>query len=71
VERSSVVVVRMKHLRAAGMCNREPRLFFKQQGWSWQEFLDHGLPVEQVEASGDPMALRVAAIAREEAARVG
>jgi hypothetical protein len=53
------------------MCNREPRLFFKQQGWSWQEFLDHGLPVEQVEASGDPMALRVAAIAREEVARVG
>jgi hypothetical protein len=29
-----------------------------------------GLPVEQVEATGDPMALRVAAIAREEAARV-
>lgn len=59
----------MKHLRAANFCNREPRLFFKQQGWSWQQFLDEGLPVEQVEASGDPMALRVAAIARQDAAR--
>jgi hypothetical protein len=60
----------MKHLRAAGMCNREPRVFCQQQGWSWQQFLDEGLPAEQLEASGDPMAIRVAAIAREEAARV-
>jgi hypothetical protein len=45
-------------------------VFCQQQGWSWQQFLDEGLPAEQLEASGDPMAIRVAAIAREEAARV-
>jgi len=62
------VVVRMKHLRAAGMCNREPRKFALMQGWSWTEFLEHGLPVELLESTGDPLALRVAAIARREAA---
>jgi hypothetical protein len=58
------VMVRMEHLRAAGMCNREPRIFCRRQGWSWQEFIDTGLPAELLEATGDPMALRVAAIAR-------
>jgi hypothetical protein len=57
----------MRHLRAVGYCNREPRLFFARQGWSWQGFLDQGIDVEVVEATGDPMALRVAAAAREEA----
>jgi hypothetical protein len=56
----------MKHLRAANMCNREPRIFCQRQGWSWQEFLEHGFTAEQLEATGDPMAIRVAAIARQD-----
>jgi hypothetical protein len=58
------VIIRMKHIRAAGMCNREPRVFCQRQGWSWQEFLDHGFPEEKLLATGDPMALRVVEVAR-------
>lgn len=65
------VMVRIKHLRAAGMCNREPRLFCAAQGWSWAEFVSNGLPAELLEATGDPMAIRVAALARAEAAKDG
>lgn len=57
----------MKHLRAAGMCNREPRLFCRQQGWNWQQFLDEGLPIEWFYATGDPMAAKVADIAAKDA----
>jgi hypothetical protein len=64
-----MILVRMRHLRAAKLCNRESRVFCRQQGWSWSEFIQNGLPVEQLEATGDPYAMRVARIAREEAAR--
>lgn len=57
----------MKHLRAAGMCNREPRIFCARQGWSWQEFIDHGFPASKLIATGDPMALKVAGIALRDA----
>lgn len=57
------MIIRMKHVRAAGMCNREPRIFCARQGWSWQEFLDRGFPEEQLLATGDPMALRVVEVA--------
>ena len=63
-----MIMVRMRHLRAAGMCNREPRKFAAMQGWSWNEFLERGLPAELLESTGDPLALRVAEIARREAA---
>lgn len=65
------VMVRMAHLRAVGMCNKEPRIFCRQQGWSWTEFITTGLPVELLEATGDPMALKVARVARDEAEREG
>jgi hypothetical protein len=61
------VMVRMKHLRAVGMCNREPRRFCAAQGWSWQEFLDTGIPAERFYATGDPMAKKVADAAVKEA----
>lgn len=60
-------MVHMRHLRAVGMCNREPRLFAKRQGWSWTEFVTNGLPIELIEATGDPLAMRVAQAARDEA----
>ncbi len=60
------MIIRMKHLRAAGYCNREPRIFFQRQGWSWQEFLDHGIDSELVEATGDALALKVVEIVRQD-----
>lgn len=64
-----MIMVRMKHLRAAGFCNREPRIFFQRQGWSWQDFLDHGIPIEIVRATNDPLALQVVAIAEADVGR--
>lgn len=61
------VLVRMRHLRAAGMCNREPRKFCAAQGWSWQEFIDQGIPASLLYETGDPMAEKVADIAVKEA----
>jgi len=57
----------VRHLRAAGMCNREPRRWFKQQGLSWSDFVTEGIPVDVVLATGDPLALRVVEVARKEA----
>lgn len=62
-----MIRVHMRHLRTVGMCNREPRIFCRRQGWSWQQFLDEGLPVEWFYATGDPMAIKVADAAVREA----
>lgn len=58
------MMIRMKHLRAVGICNHESRIFCQRQGWSWQEFLERGFPEEQLVATGDPNALRVVEHAR-------
>lgn len=56
--------VRIKHLRAAGYCNREPRLWFARQGLSWSDFATKGLPASVLVATNDPLALKVVEIAR-------
>lgn len=56
-------VIRMKHLRAAGMCNREPRKWFKDRGFSWSDFLTNGISIQKIIDTGDPLALKVAEIA--------
>jgi len=58
----------MRHLRAAGMCNREPRLWFAAHGFSWSDFVTNGISIEEVEATGDPLGMVVVEVAlREEA----
>lgn len=56
-----------RHIRAADLCMSGGRLYFKDKGWDWDHFLDHGKLVSDIEAEGDPHALKVAAKAREEA----
>ena len=58
------VLVRMAHVRAARQCSRGARAFFARHGLDWQRFLREGLPVEQIEATGDAMALKVCEVAR-------
>lgn len=58
------VIVKMCHIRAAKMCSRGARAFFERHGLDWSKFLSEGLPVEQIEATGDAMALQVAKVAR-------
>lgn len=60
------VIVRVKHLRAAGMCNREPRIFAARHQLSWSQFVSEGLPASALIATGDAMALRVVEIARKD-----
>lgn len=58
------IVVKMEHVRAAKMCIRGARAFFERHNLDWNTFIREGLPVEQIEATGDAMALQVAEVAR-------
>lgn len=60
-----MIRVKMNHIRAAKMCSRGARQWFERHGLDWSTFLREGLPVEEIEATGDAMALRVARVARE------
>lgn len=59
------MMIHVKHLRAVGICNREPRIWCKQQGISWSQFVTEGLPEEVLIDTGDPMALKVVAAAHQ------
>lgn len=58
------LLVTMLHVRQAKMCSRGARAFFERHNLDWQKFLEEGLPVEQIEATGDAMALEVAKVAK-------
>ncbi len=62
-------IVTLAHCRALGYCARGMRTFFAQHGLDWQQFRERGMPADQIEATGDAMAQRAAALAREEVAR--
>jgi hypothetical protein len=61
----SEAIVTVEHCRALGYCARGMRAFFAQHGLDWQAFRAAGLPASTIEATGDAMAQRVAALARE------
>lgn len=63
-----MITVYVRHLRAVGICNREPRIFCQRHGLSWSEFVRDGFPEKVLLDTGDPMALRVVQAARKEAA---
>jgi hypothetical protein len=67
---SDELLIHVRHLRAAGMCNREPRLWFKRHGLSWTEFVTTGIPASRILATSDSLAYPVVEIARKEAANV-
>lgn len=67
----STLIVRGEHLREAkrrygGYCTRGVSHWFDSHGLSLREFLQHGYPVEVIEATQDTFGLRVAQVAREE-----
>lgn len=61
---NDTVMVRMEHIRAARMCSGGARDFFKRHNLSWDAFLKEGIPAEELEATGDAMALQVVEVAR-------
>lgn len=59
--------VTMAHIRRVHFCARGARAFFERYGLDWSAFLREGIPASQLEATGDALAARVCALAREEA----
>lgn len=52
-----------------GYCHKGARLWFARYGMNWEKFVRDGLPADVFEATGDAMAQRLVAWAREEDAR--
>ena len=49
-----------RHIRAANICMKGSRAFFRKHDLDWSDFLEHGIPVARLEEIGDPIALRAA-----------
>jgi len=60
------MMVRMEHLRRLKFCSRGAREFCQQHGLDWSRLVREGLPVEEVAATGDAMALMLVEVAREQ-----
>lgn len=56
-----------RHLRQSRTCMKNSRMWFRERGWSWTEFLAEGRPVEDFIATGDPLALPAIEAAQKEA----
>lgn len=61
---SDTLLIRMEHVRAAKMCSRGARAFFRRHDLDWDTFLSVGLPAEVILATGDAMAAQVVEVAR-------
>lgn len=60
-------MVQMRHVRAAKLCARGSREWFRRHGLMWSVFLAQGYPASTLVATGDPLALRAVEAAQEEA----
>lgn len=65
------VIVTTKHLftvpgftRRPGFCRGGTRAFFVRHGLDWADFVRNGIAADKLEATGDAMALALAAWAR-------
>lgn len=57
-------IIRMPDIRAAFMCSKGSREFFRLHGLDWQDFLRNGIPASTLLATGDVMAQRLVEVAR-------
>lgn len=56
--------VTLKDVRAASMCSRGAREFFKRHSLDWSAFIKDGIDAEQLMSTGDAMAIKVVEVAR-------
>jgi len=56
--------VRVQDLRVARLCMTGARLWFRRQGFNWQDFLDNGIEADKLLAAGEALAEPVIAIAK-------
>lgn len=61
-----MIMLHMRHIHAGGYCSRGARAWCERHNINYMEFLQHGIAVERIEASGDAFALHVCRLAREE-----
>lgn len=59
-------IVKIEHARKIGMCSRGVRQWFEVNGLDYPKFLRDGLPASELEATGNALATKVAAVAREQ-----
>lgn len=62
-----MIMVTMKHVRSIELCSRGTRAWFAKYDLDYNTFLEQGLPVEVIEATGDAIGKRVAQVARQDA----
>ena len=62
-EVTSGILVYMAHIRAERLCADGMKEWFEHHNLDWRQ-LKEGIPVEEIEATGDQMALDVAKRAR-------
>ena len=58
------MIITMSDVRAAQMCSRGARAFAERHGIDWRQFVSVGIQSETLEATADPMALRIVEVAR-------
>ena len=56
--------VLVQDLRVARLCMTGARLWFRRQGFNWQDFLDNGIEADKLLATGEALAEPVIAIAK-------
>lgn len=42
------MIITIKHIKAAGMCSSGARLFAKNNGFDWSDFVKNGIPIEKL-----------------------
>lgn len=72
------MIVTIQHLRTVpglssrpGFCTRGARVWFRDHGLDWSEFVHHGIEAETLRATGDGLALKLAEWAEQSEATRG
>ncbi len=60
------LIVRISHMRAAGLCVTGSRAWFRRQGLDFRDFAKNGIDAEKLRATGDPIPMRAVVIAEAE-----
>lgn len=61
---SEQVIVTMDDIRKLRYCSRGARAWFMAHDLDWVAFLRHGISSEQLQATGDEMAMKAIEVAR-------
>ncbi len=61
----SQIIVRMEDVRAAGLCTRGAKRWLEGRGLRFRVFLNHGMPLADLEAMNDGMGNKVAQYVRD------